>query len=150
MASHDGLLAPAEGGPSRSSASFHSLLLLRHDALSTPPTELLDHVDFLHESSEALKSCCLVSKLWVPRTRTHLFADIQFHIPSDLEAWKVVFPDRSTSLACYTKSLFICCPHVVAAAGIGEGSWLSTFSHITHLGVEIEGRELDLILFHGF
>ena len=37
------------------------------------PGELLDHtVDHLYDARVTLKSCCLVSKSWVPRTRKHL------------------------------------------------------------------------------
>ncbi|KAF9642961.1 hypothetical protein BDM02DRAFT_3104213, partial [Thelephora ganbajun] len=43
------------------------------------PPEILDYiVDFLYNEPETLKQCCLVSKSWVPRTRKHLFADINF------------------------------------------------------------------------
>ncbi|KAF9644805.1 hypothetical protein BDM02DRAFT_3066647, partial [Thelephora ganbajun] len=43
------------------------------------PPEILDYiVDFLHDTPETLKQCCLVSKSWVSRTRKSLFADIEF------------------------------------------------------------------------
>jgi len=33
------------------------------------PPEILDYiVDLLHNSPNALKECCLVSKSWIPRT----------------------------------------------------------------------------------
>ncbi|KAF9642569.1 hypothetical protein BDM02DRAFT_3078319, partial [Thelephora ganbajun] len=52
------------------------------------PPEIFDYiVDFLHDTPETLKQCCLVSKSWVPRTRKYLFADIEFFTESDLEAW---------------------------------------------------------------
>src|ERR1700753_3734442 len=73
------------------------------------PPELLDHIaDFLCDSSDALKSCCLVSKSWIPAARKHLFADIQFRTIDDLESWEAIFPDPSASPAHYTKTLFGC------------------------------------------
>ena len=120
------------------------------------PPELLDHiVDFLCDSNDTLKSCCLVSKSWIPRTRKSIFADISFRTTNDLDSWKTAFPNPSTSPACYTKTLFIGCPHVLAAAGTREVSWLSPFSHVTHLGMEIDGRDVEwitvtLVPFYGF
>ena len=68
------------------------------------PPELLDHVlDLLRYEKRVLGSCCLVSKSWIPRTRKHLFANVRFEIERDLESWKKVFPDPSTSPTCYTK-----------------------------------------------
>ena len=120
------------------------------------PPELLDHVvDSLRDSRDALKNCCLASKQWIPRTRKHLFANIQFRTAKDLESWKTVFPDPSTSPTCYTETLFIGWPHIVADAGAGEDCWLSAFSHVAHLGMVIDGRDVEqttvfLIPFHGF
>ena len=74
------------------------------------PTELLDHiVDHLHDASDVLKSCCLVSKSWDPRTRTHLFAKVTFNTGQHLQSWKTTFPDPSTSPARYTKDLVVWC-----------------------------------------
>ena len=53
----------------------------------------------LHGQPTALKACCVVSKSWVPRTRKHLFARIEFHAPtSPIEQWKNAFPDPPSSL----------------------------------------------------
>ena len=63
--------------------------------MSSPtfPLEILDHiVDLLHDDTEALKQCCLVSKSWMPRTRRHLFVDVVFRGHS-LKLWKETFPD---------------------------------------------------------
>jgi hypothetical protein len=66
------------------------------------PAEMLDHiVDHLQDTEYALRSCCLVSKSWIPRARKHLFFDIVFHTAKRLELWKETFPDPSTSPACY-------------------------------------------------
>ena len=120
------------------------------------PPELLDHVvDFLHDSSDALKSCSLVSKSWITRTRKHLFATIRFYHAEDLESWNTVFANPSTSPACYTKTLIIGSPHVIAAAGTGEDYWLSGFSRVVHLTMNTleagsEQIAISLIPFHGF
>ena len=121
------------------------------------PQELFDQViDFLHDSDHALKSCCLVSKQWIPRTQKHLFANIRFRTTDDLRAWKAVFPDPSTSPACYATTLFIGCPRVILAETAGEGCSLSAFSHVAHLDLNtigrsnIEDRAISLVPFHGF
>ncbi|KZT02342.1 uncharacterized protein LAESUDRAFT_604658, partial [Laetiporus sulphureus 93-53] len=42
------------------------------------PPELRDMIlDFLHDDCPALKSCSLVSGVWLPTTRSHLFRSIQ-------------------------------------------------------------------------
>ena len=70
------------------------------------PPEISDYiVDLLHDQPEELKSCCLVSKPWVPRARKHLFGQVVFRYLADLEAWKDSFPDPANSPAHYTRSL---------------------------------------------
>ena len=118
--------------------------------------ELLDHVvDFLHDSSDTLENCCLVSKSWIPRTRKYLFAEINFKYTEDLESWEAMFPDTSTSPACYTKTLFIGSSLITSAAGTGGVGWLSTFSQVVHfkLRVDIDQSKqtsVSLVPFHGF
>ena len=86
------------------------------------PLEILDYiVDLLHDDPNALKECCLVSKSWIPWTRKHLFT------------WKQIFPDPSTSPACYAKSLHVGCPHVVTAADADAGGWIRGFSRVVEL-----------------
>ena len=120
------------------------------------PPELLDHiVDFLHHSEDALKNCCLVSKLWTPRTRKHIFADIQFRTIDDLESWKAIFPDPSTSPACYTKTLYINYYNVTTAAAAQEDCSVSAFSSVIDLTMQPPQREsksvaISLAPFHGF
>ena len=120
------------------------------------PAELLDHiVVFLHDSSDALKNCCLASKPWIPRTRKHLFADIQFRTPKDLESWKAIFPDPFTSPAhYYAKTLFIGNYHASEIAGAVERPWEVAFSRIVQLTVNIkrdaEWRRIPLAPFYGF
>ena len=119
--------------------------------------ELLDQVvDSLCDSRDALKNCCLISKPWIPHARKHLFAKIQFRTTKDLELWKATFPDPSTSLAHYTKDLFIGFSQVVTAVGIGEGYWVLAFSRVVHLKMDIpaagffEQTSISLVPFHGF
>ena len=124
------------------------------------PAELLDHiVDFLHDTEDALRSCCLASKSWIPRVRMHLFADIRFNA-TWLESWKAIFPDPSTSPAYYAKTLFINCPQVVAAADAEAGGWIRGFSRVMHLEVVDDQKTqqgtfpsesaISLLPFYGF
>ena len=86
------------------------------------PSEILDHIaDFLHDEPETLEVCCLVSKSWVPRTRRHLFTNIEFHSVNAIDLWKETFPDPSNSPAYHTRTLLIGHPEVVTVAD-GEES----------------------------
>ena len=103
------------------------------------PPELLDCiVDLLHDNQNALKQCCLVSKSWVPRTREHLFTDVNLDAEEHLELWKTMFPDPSISPAQFAKSLHIGCPRAVTVEDAEPGGWLTGFVHIVHLGVETQ------------
>ena len=71
------------------------------------PPEILDLiVDHLHAEPATLKACCLTSKLLVPRTRSHLFARVEFNSVS-IKQWMKLFPDPSTSPVHYTRTLFL-------------------------------------------
>ena len=108
------------------------------------PAEPLDHiVDLPHDAKDALGNCCLVSQLWIPRTRKHIFAYIIIFAAEDLQSWKEMFPDPSTSPARYTKTLFIGCPWVVTTADAEEGGWIRTFSRVGESAI-------PLAPFHGF
>ena len=101
------------------------------------PPEILDHVvDNLHDEPEALQNCCLVAKSWIPRTRKHLFANITFSLPKDIESWKETFPDPSNSPAYHTHALSVKCPQVFMAADAEEGGWIHTFSRVVNLEVD--------------
>ena len=132
-------------GSSRSTATM-SLPLL--------PVELLDHiVDYLHDTRDALKSCRLVSRSWAPRTRKHLFANVTFYDAKDLQSWKNMFPDPSTSPACYTKNLTIRCPKAVTSADLDaeERGWIAAFSRVVHFDLNLrDAPEISLLPFHGF
>jgi hypothetical protein len=99
-----------------------------------PPETVDSIVDLLHNEPEMLKRCCLVSKSWIPRTRKHLFATINFHTPAHLEAWKTTFSDPSNSPAHCARTLSINCHLVdVTTADAAEGGWLPTFSRVVRL-----------------
>ena len=116
------------------------------------PTEILDYtVDLLHDTSDALRNCCLVSKSWVPRTRKHLFADVWFPNVGALRSWMETFPDPSTSPACYAKTLSLECE----APDVEVGGWIRGFSRVERLEVGCQGLSADtsatpLVPFHGF
>jgi len=114
------------------------------------PPEILDLiVDHLHDDRITLKACCLVSGLWVPRTRKHLFAHIEFHTSkSHIELWKKTFPDPQDSPAYHTRSLAICGTPVVTAADEGVGGWIRTFHNVVHLQLSRLDRA-SLVPFHG-
>ena len=119
------------------------------------PLEILDLIiDLLHDKPETLKQCCVVSKSWVPRTRNHLFADIKFLTPGDLEAWKKAFPDPSRSPVHYTHTLAVGCDPAIMAADAEEGGWIQTFSHVVSLALETTKyggeEELSFVPFHKF
>ena len=119
------------------------------------PAEMLDQiVDHLQDTGDALKSCCLVSKSWIPRARKHLFFDIVFHTAKRLESWKEMFPDPSTSPACYAKCLFVGCPEVIMEADAEAGGWITGFSYVEYLGLDGQRRfasgSSSLSVFRGF
>jgi len=104
--------------------------------MSNLPCEILDRiVDLLHDNHVSLRNCCLVSKSWIARTRTHLFAEVVFQTAKGLESWKKKFLDPSTSPAHYTKALFIGGPTVVTTVDVEAGSWIRGFSRVVCLGM---------------
>ena len=115
------------------------------------PAELLDLiVGLLYDSRDALKSCCLVSKSWIPRARRYLFANVEFSTETDLQLWKTTFPDSSTSPARYTKALLLKFPQPGAAGG----GWISTFTRVVRFEVDAFKTDLrrgsQFVPFHGF
>jgi len=116
--------------------------------MSTPrlPPELLDRiVDLLHDSRTALRSCCQVSKSWVPRTRSYLFADVKLNSEESLESWKAMFPDPLTSPAHHTKTLSF-----NSFESITVADWIKGFSHVVHFRGLCQTRITTLVPFHGF
>jgi len=91
--------------------------------LRSLPPEILDlTVDHLHDEPIALKACCLVSKSWVPRTREHLFARVEFRgTELPVERWKKNFPDPSNSPVHHTRTLLHSLPSNPHRRGCGCG-----------------------------
>ena len=118
------------------------------------PPEMLDLVvDHLHDQPATLKSCCLVSKSWISRARTHLFSSVNFHARrSPVKLWMETFPDPSNSPASYTRTLSICNLSIVAATGTSARPWIHAFCYLVELGVDTSGlddTEISLIPLHG-
>jgi hypothetical protein len=101
--------------------------------------EILDLVvGFLHDNLDALKTCCLISKSWVHRTRRYLFVHVEFDLKSH-KLWKKTFPDPSNSPARYTRSLLIRTSKVFTFADVDVGGWIRIFSGVERLGVDVGG-----------
>ena len=98
------------------------------------PPEILDHVvDQLYDNSTTLKTCCLVSKSWIRRTRKHLFANVSFNgLICDVESWEDTFPSPTNSQAPahHTRTLSIHHPHL-----IGASDTILTFCNVERLYV---------------
>ena len=118
----------------------------------TLPPEMVDFiVDHLHDESAALKTCCVVAKSWIPRTRKHLFAHVDFYArKSHVERWKKTFLDPSNSPAHHTRSLSIYGSPAVTAEDTDVGGWIRTFRNVIHLSLICrEGHQAFLVSFHG-
>ena len=101
------------------------------------PLEITDDIiDLLHDDRDALKFCCLVSTLLVPRTRKHLFKDIMIKDLDMLQRWKKTFPDPSKSPALvYTHSLIFRDVEDIITGGVMEGCWIQSFTNVVRLEV---------------
>ena len=128
-----------------------SIALLTGTVMSDPhlPQETIDDViDLLHNKPEALKACCLVSKSWVPRTRKHLFAEIEFISVERIESWKRTFPEPSTSPAYHTHTLFVRCTYAAMAQ---VDSLTQTFPRVVWLKLRFKKSDNpSLAPFHKF
>ena len=118
------------------------------------PPEILDLiVDDLHDEPDALKSCCIVSKSWVPRARKYLFSHVELHASvSHVELWKKTFPDPSNSPAHHTRSLSIRGISVVTAADTDADGWIRTFHNVERLRLDRLGEDdfrASLVPFYG-
>jgi hypothetical protein len=105
------------------------------------PPELLDLiVDHLRNEPAVLKTCCVVSKSWLPRTRKHLFAHVKINtLGPHIDLWKETFPDPSNSPACYTRNLSIHGLRAVTVAYPDVGGWLHTFHRLVKLELYTPG-----------
>ena len=112
------------------------------------PPEIHDLiVDFLHDERVALNACCLVSKSWVPRARSHLFTHIELgaHL-SRVSQWTTTFPDPSNSPGHYARSLTI---HGSLTTTPLFVNWIQAFSSVVHLHLDMDRGPYLLTPFHG-
>ena len=116
----------------------------------TLPPEILDLIiDHLHDEPATLKTCCVVSKSWVPRTRKHLFAHVEFHYSkSPFELWKKAFPDPSNSPAHHTYSLLVDERPIAFSVDAGAVDWIRTFRNVEYLRFSFASRA-TLVPFYG-
>jgi hypothetical protein len=102
------------------------------------PQETSDYiVDLLHDERETLRSCCLVSKSWVPRSRRHLFGMIRLVYPTEIQRWTEAFPDPAISPAYYTRSLLVNPALVLLAADAEGDGWILAFCNVVRLIITI-------------
>ena len=105
-------------------------------AMSEPrlPQEIIDYiVDLLRNERGTLSQCCLVSKSWIPRTRKHLFGEINFTSPTDPEEWMRMFPDPSNSPARYSHCLRIRCARDPIPEATKMGGWILSLTNVVRL-----------------
>ena len=105
--------------------------------LPTLPAEILDLiVDHLHDKPITLKSCCLVSKSWVPRARRTLFAQVEFSsIRYPIRSWMKAFPDPRNSPTHHTRDLHFLDHRSITAASAVAPAWVRRFCHIKRLQI---------------
>jgi len=119
--------------------------------MSSPlPPEILDLIiDHLLRRPATLKTCCIVSKSWVPRIRRHLFACVAFcDLKSHVELWKKAFPDPSNSPTHHTYTHSIHGSSGITTADAGVDGWIRTFRNVVHL--QLTNMDLaSLIPFYG-
>lgn len=122
--------------------------------LPSLPPELLELiVDHSAEEPTTLKTFCLVSKLWISRTRGHLFAHVEFDSrgPS-IESWMETFPDPLNSPAHHTRSLNISDITTATAATTYGNAWIRSFHCIVSLMFGTRwwnGDDMSLVRLHG-
>jgi len=131
-------------------ASQRLTVLARTAMPRSLPPEILDLiVDHLHGEPATLKSCCAVSKSWVPRTRRNLFARVELNAHTyHIARWKKTFPDPFNSPACYTSTLCISDLPTLTVTDADVGSWICTFRNVVHLEVLYVGP-VALVPFYG-
>ena len=114
--------------------------------------EILDNIiDNLCDDAEVLQRCSLVSKSWIARTRKHLFAEVSFTSPAQLQSWNVAFPNPLSSPGSWTKTLRIVCAGNITAANTEASGWIKAFSNVCSFEVHTPSRfPVSLALFHGF
>jgi hypothetical protein len=116
------------------------------------PPELLDLiVSNLRDEPTMLRSCCLVSKSWIQRTRQHLFARVEFNVKkSPIESWVETFPNPSESPAPYARSLCISCLPTLSASGSSEWACIRAFQRLERLKLSsVSCSQGDLVPLQG-
>jgi len=100
------------------------------------PPEILDLiVDHLRGEPATLKTCCLLSKPWIHRTRKHLFVHVEFRgFGPRVEPWMKAFPDPTNSPAHHTRTLGIHCPRPIKATHVDT---ISSFCGVVRLEVTV-------------
>ena len=119
------------------------------------PPEIFDLIiDQLHDEPTTLKACCVVSKSWIPRTRSHLFAHVKFGvIARPVELWMKAFPDPSNSPAHHTRRLTIRYLPAITTTDASVAGWIRTFRSVVHLHFEYVtwgAHQTPLAPFYGF
>ena len=102
------------------------------------PSEIHDAViDQLYDEPTTLKACCLVSKSWIPRSRRHLSARVEFdNQEHPFESWMKTFPDPSNSPAHYTRRLSVSyLPEASVSLATGD-DWIRAFCNVIHFHFE--------------
>ena len=118
------------------SASALSVYVATTMSHSPFPADLLyEVIDLLRDRRNTLKSCCLVSKSWIPIARKHLFAKVEFRTWKSLQLWKAAFPDASTSPLCYVKTLLV--THY--AVRLADADRIPTFPRVVNLHLNLVG-----------
>ena len=125
-----------------------------HDGAPRLPPEILDHiVDYLRDEPTTPKTCCVVSKSWIHRTRKYLFAHVEFYAPeSRIGLWRKTFPDPSNSPTHHTRSLSVRGLLFVTVVDEDVDNWICPFKHLVHLHLECLGWDdyrVPLAPFHG-
>ena len=95
--------------------------------------EILDHL-VARSGLKHLRSCSLVSKLWVPPCQRRLFYTITF-TPKDVEGWFKTFPGPEKSPAHYVKDLCLLRGYYGAPEAFSEHIlWFTRVERVTLLG----------------
>ena len=87
-------------------------------------------IDQLCDHEKALKTCCLLSKSWVPYAQKHLFKTITFTSSKGAAFWRERFPDPLKPPACYIRSLYFLCTGSITNE---DSSWIRSFPAVVEL-----------------
>lgn len=97
-----------------------------------PPETIENIIDHLHDDRETLESFCLVSKLFVPRTRKYLFEVITIGF-KELQKWQKTFPDPKKSPTHHTRFLDFRLEFITTE--VSESGLIQSFTNIVRLMV---------------